>query len=101
MYMGTQLKNEVLIKTIKGMASTRRDSPEICRKVLDIVCYTICTKSKVDAFNKIAELLYQVDYEIRMKTLPIKYFMLETKDNAMLVWSYFNSKMRKVVLDLI
>jgi DNA polymerase elongation subunit (family B) len=99
MYMGTQLKSGSLVETIKGMASARRDRPEICRQVLRAVCYAICTESKKEAFHRIAKMLHRVDYEIRIKNLPLRYCMLETKDNAMLVWTYYNAKMRKVTLD--
>ncbi|KAJ3167503.1 hypothetical protein HDU87_001510 [Geranomyces variabilis] len=98
-YFGRQASDDGNTPVMKGMASKRRDRPEICRSMLKEVCNTICDYGATSAISRISHLLYNTYRNINRGLVDYKLCMKEMKREGIIVYSYRSVSGQQVTID--
>jgi DNA polymerase elongation subunit (family B) len=99
MYVGNYTKDNKILQKVKGLATIRRDRPMICRTALKDVISIICVHGPTKSQALVEDYIYDTVYDITNKKIPLSKVMIETKENAALVWAYQNDIGKRVTID--
>ncbi|KAJ3220937.1 DNA-directed DNA polymerase delta [Clydaea vesicula] len=98
-YFGREYGKDHSKPMMKGMASKRRDRPDISRTILKNVCNIICDNNIEIATRKISQLLYDTYKNVNRGLIKYDLCMKEMKREGIIIYSYRSVSGQHITLD--